>query len=145
MLTTTDLGTPVPGPPRPAGAGEMPPVVSDPRLLTLLQALADEKRLRILEALTGGEACVCELQDTLELGQSLLSHHLRVLREAGLVHDRKEGRWIHYSVVPDVLGEVEARLAALRVPSSLPSGAGGGKEADAPAMPRPGRGARCAP
>jgi len=91
--------------------------VSDPRLLALLQALADEKRLRILDALREGEACVCELQETLDLAQSLLSHHLRVLREAGLVRDRRDGRWMHYSVVREALIEAEAGLAELRAAS----------------------------
>ena len=106
---------------------EATPVASDPRLLTLLQALADEKRLRILEALTEGEACVCDLQESLEMGQSLLSHHLKVLREAGLVSDRKEGRWIHYSVVPDAVREVEGGLAALRTASGRAGSGRGGR------------------
>jgi ArsR family transcriptional regulator len=70
----------------------------------LFQALSDETRLAILEMLRGGERCVCELQDALEAAQSRLSFHLRVLKEAGLVRDRKEGRWSYYSLVPDTLG-----------------------------------------
>jgi len=93
---------------------------ADAHLLGLLQALADEKRLRILEALREGEACVCELQGSLDMAQSLLSHHLRVLREAGLVRDRRDGRWIHYSLVPDVLREAEEGLASLRAASESP-------------------------
>lgn len=92
----------------------------DARLLTLLRALADEKRLGIVGALREGERCVCELQDVLGEGsQSLLSHHLRTLREAGVVRDRREGRWVHYSLVPgaleaveDALGEIRSHLAA---------------------------------
>jgi ArsR family transcriptional regulator len=79
-----------------------------------LQALADENRLRILDALRGGERCVCELTDRLELGQSLLSHHLRVLRDAGLVLDRKDGRWVHYSLVPEALLDLETFFSELR-------------------------------
>ncbi len=70
----------------------------------LVQALSDETRLAILEMLRGGERCVCELQDALDAAQSRLSFHLRVLKEAGLVRDRKEGRWSYYSLVPDALG-----------------------------------------
>ena len=87
---------------------------TDARLLGLLQALADEKRLRILDVLRGGERCVCELQSTLDMGQSLLSHHLRSLREAGLVRDRRDGRWVHYSLVPEALAELEGYLGAVR-------------------------------
>jgi len=90
----------------------------------LLQALADENRLRILEALRGGESCVCDLQARLGLGQSLLSHHLGVLREAGLVADRRDGRWVHYSLVPEGLGELESFIGSLRQAAEHPSGAG---------------------
>jgi ArsR family transcriptional regulator len=69
----------------------------------LFQALSDETRLAILEMLRGGERCVCELQQALDAAQSRLSFHLRVLKEAGLVRDRKEGRWSYYSLVPGTL------------------------------------------
>jgi ArsR family transcriptional regulator len=83
-------------------------------LLRRLQALADEKRLRIVDLLRGGELCVCDLTAALEAGQSLLSFHLKTLKEAGLVTDRRDGRWVHYSLVPEALAEVEEFLAALR-------------------------------
>jgi len=76
------------------------------RAVTLFHALSDATRLGILEMLKGGERCVCELQDELDAAQSRLSFHLRVLREAGLVTDRKEGRWMYYTIAPDALGEV---------------------------------------
>lgn len=76
------------------------------RAAVLFHALSDPTRLSILEMLRGGERCVCELQDELDAAQSRLSFHLRVLREAGLVDDRKEGRWSYYSIVPDALEEV---------------------------------------
>jgi ArsR family transcriptional regulator, arsenate/arsenite/antimonite-responsive transcriptional repressor len=62
------------------------------------RALSDENRLKIVDLLRGGEVCVCDLTDALELGQSLLSFHLRTLKEAGLVQDRREGRWAYYSL-----------------------------------------------
>lgn len=77
------------------------------------QALADEKRIRILRLLAAGERCVCELTDALEAGQSLLSFHLKTLKEAGLVSDRREGRWVYYSLVPEALAELEAELGEL--------------------------------
>src|SRR5918993_26617 len=70
----------------------------------LFHALSDETRLAVLEMLRGGERCVCELQDALDAAQSRLSFHLKVLKEAGLVRDRKEGRWSYYALVPESLG-----------------------------------------
>ena len=76
------------------------------RAAALFHALSDETRLEILEMLRNGERCVCDLQDELEAAQSRLSFHLRVLKDAGLVTDRREGRWSYYSILPDALGEV---------------------------------------
>lgn len=76
------------------------------RAVTLFHALSDATRLAILEMLRGGERCVCDLQDELDAAQSRLSFHLRVLREAGLVTDRREGRWSYYGIVPAALAEV---------------------------------------
>jgi ArsR family transcriptional regulator len=61
-----------------------------------------------------GERCVCELQDTLGAAQSRLSFHLRVLKDAGLVTDRKDGRWSYYTIVPDALGELHDLAVALQ-------------------------------
>jgi ArsR family transcriptional regulator len=71
------------------------------RAAQLFHALSDETRLGIIEMLRGGERCVCDLQSDLEAAQSRLSFHLRVLRDAGLVTDRREGRWSYYTLVPD--------------------------------------------
>ena len=76
------------------------------RAVSLFHALSDATRLEILEMLRGGERCVCELQDELGAAQSRLSFHLRVLKEAGLVSDRRDGRWSYYSIVPESLAEV---------------------------------------
>lgn len=84
------------------------------RAVTLFHALSDETRLSILDMLRDGERCVCELQDELDAAQSRLSFHLRVLREAGLVADRKEGRWSYYSIVPETLAEVHDRAVAMQ-------------------------------
>lgn len=84
------------------------------RAVTLFHALSDATRLDILEMLRGGERCVCELQDELEAAQSRLSFHLRVLKEAGLVTDRKEGRWSYYTIVPEALAEVHDLAVAMQ-------------------------------
>jgi ArsR family transcriptional regulator len=65
-------------------------------LITLLKALADPNRLRILSALAGGERCVCQIVELLGLSNSTVSQHLSVLYQARLVESRKEGRWMHY-------------------------------------------------
>ncbi len=87
------------------------------RTARLCRALSDENRLRIVELLTGGERCVCELTMALDLGQSLLSHHLKTLKEAGLVTDRREGRWVYYTLCCDPLDELGASLESLTPPA----------------------------
>jgi len=86
------------------------------RAAGLFQALSDEKRLRILSMLGSGERCVCELTDALDVGQSLLSFHLKTLREAGLVTDRREGRWVYYRLVPEALAEARDAVEAMAAP-----------------------------
>ena len=80
----------------------------------LCHALADETRLDILDRLKEGECCVCELTDTLQTGQSRLSFHLKVLKDAGLIHDRPEGRWIYSSIDSDAVEELEDLVASLK-------------------------------
>ena len=65
------------------------------------RALADETRLKILERLSEGEQCVCDLTDELGARQSRLSFHLKALKDAGLVTDRKDGRWVYYALNPE--------------------------------------------
>lgn len=79
-------------------------------LLPRFQAVAEETRFRIVQLLAGGERCVCELQEDLRAQQSRLSFHLKKLKEAGVVADRREGRWIYYSLVPQSLEEMRAFL-----------------------------------
>lgn len=75
-------------------------------------ALSDPTRLGILEMLRDGERCVCELQDELDAAQSRLSFHLRVLKDAGLVDDRREGRWAYYRIAPAALAQVHDAVVA---------------------------------
>ncbi|MCX6340210.1 MAG: metalloregulator ArsR/SmtB family transcription factor [Candidatus Aureabacteria bacterium] len=65
-------------------------------IMDMLKALADEKRMRILYALKGGELCVCQLIALLKLAPSTVSKHLTILRSARLIDSRKEGRWMYY-------------------------------------------------
>jgi ArsR family transcriptional regulator len=70
-------------------------------LAARFHALSDPTRLGIIQRLLTGERCVCELTDSLAAAQPRLSFHLRVLRDAGLVRDRRAGRWIYYTLVPE--------------------------------------------
>jgi ArsR family transcriptional regulator len=82
--------------------------------LRLFRALGDETRLRLIEQLRGGEQCVCDLTDELETGQSRLSFHLKTLKDAGLVTDRREGRWVYYTLNAEVFDTLESILRELR-------------------------------
>lgn len=84
------------------------------RSVTLFHALSDATRLSILEMLRDGEQCVCDLQAHLDAAQSRLSFHLRVLKEAGLVDDRRAGRWSYYRLVPEAIAEVHDLTVALQ-------------------------------
>lgn len=88
------------------------------KMVRLFHALSDETRLRLLEQLREGEQCVCELTDAFKTGQSRLSFHLRVLKDAGLVTDRREGRWTYYSLNRDAIGELEDLVAWFNESSS---------------------------
>ncbi|MCT0249236.1 ArsR/SmtB family transcription factor [Synechococcus sp. CS-205] len=87
----------------------------------LLKALGDPLRLQVIEALAGGERCVCDLVTDLGLAQSKLSFHLKVLKQAGLLADRQEGRWIYYSLRPEALGALQAWLADLSAHCGTPA------------------------
>ena len=67
-------------------------------ILNIFKALSDQTRLRILKLLERGELCVCDIFSALDMVQPKVSFHLSVLKEAGLITDRKEGRWVHYRI-----------------------------------------------
>ena len=66
----------------------------------VFKAFCDENRLQILGLLRSGEKCACKLLDELHIGQSTLSHHMRILCDSGIVRGRKDGKWVHYSIDP---------------------------------------------
>lgn len=97
--------------------------LSDPRqrndrdeAVTLLAAVADPVRWTVLRRLVAGTACVCDLQDEVDVPANLLSYHLKVLRESGLVTTSRRGRWVDYTLAAD---------AAARLRAALPAGQGG--------------------
>jgi len=79
----------------------------------LVSVLLEPQRIKILRLLRGGERCVCEIERSLVIPQNLVSHHLRVLREAGLVTARKEGQFVYYSRVEDRIHELTQALKEL--------------------------------
>ncbi len=73
-------------------------VLDDKHTPVIFKALCDENRVQILNYLTGGEKCACRLLEDLNIAQSTLSHHMKVLTDSGLVVGRKEGKWMYYSI-----------------------------------------------
>ncbi len=87
------------------------------------KVLGDDTRLEILRLLAGGELCVCEVVERTGLSQPLVSHHLKVLKRHDLVQDRREGRWMHYSLNPrrfDELNSLYLRCFAVENISTRP-------------------------
>ena len=82
-------------------------------LARVFKAMGDPVRLRLLSLIAshaGGEACVCDLTDVFDLSGPTISHHLKVLREAGLITGERRGTWIYYRVHPELLAQVSAVL-----------------------------------
>jgi ArsR family transcriptional regulator, arsenate/arsenite/antimonite-responsive transcriptional repressor len=103
------------------------PLVRDPvsvdraiELSRLFKALGDPVRLRLVSLIAsqqGGEACVCELTDGFDLTGPTISHHLKVLREAGLISGERRGTWVYYRVDPDALHRLSEVLSIASVPA----------------------------
>jgi ArsR family transcriptional regulator len=96
--------------------------------LRALQALAEPNRARIVELLGHGEHCVCDVGGALGLSPALVSHHLRVLREAGLVGERRHGRWVHYALDLDRLARLRTVVVTLLTPPATASTACAGSD-----------------
>src|SRR5256885_10435844 len=81
-------------------------------LASYFKALADPTRVAIVSRLAAGECCVCDLNAAFDLSQPTISHHLKVLREAGLVESSRRGTWAYYRLVPEALDALRGALAA---------------------------------
>lgn len=103
MARALPIADPLPPPALPAGD-----------LARVFHALSDPTRLAVLELLRGGERCVCDLTEVMETGQSRLSFHLKTLRDAGLVADRRAGRWVYYSLREEAIAPALEALTSLR-------------------------------
>jgi ArsR family transcriptional regulator len=104
----------------------------------LLSTVADPNRLAVLNALTTGTKCVCDLQVRVPIAANLLSYHLKVLREAGLIVGVRRGRWIDYSLAEGALDRLHAAVPAAptRRTESAPTGTGRRHGATDPGGPR---------
>lgn len=85
-------------------------------LLGICKALADETRLKLLSLLAGapGPLCVCELEVGVDVSQPTVSHHLKVLREAGLLTSERRGTWMYYAINPQCVAALDVLVAALK-------------------------------
>ncbi|MDR3563684.1 MAG: metalloregulator ArsR/SmtB family transcription factor [Negativicutes bacterium] len=77
-------------------------------LADIFKALGDPIRLEIVQLLLGKELCVCDILDAFKVSQPTISHHLKVLKYAGLVNDNREGKWIYYSLHPEAFTLIKA-------------------------------------
>ena len=114
-------------------------VASNPAVLTCrFGALADPVRLRIVGVLAGGGRCVCDLREEVPVAANLLSYHLRVLREAGLVTAARRGRWVDYRLDGDGFATLwaEASAAGLPLPGDRVITQRRGSACDDDAVPR---------
>lgn len=80
----------------------------------IFHALSDETRLQLLDLLAEGEQCVCDLTDALKTGQSRLSFHLKTLKDAGLLIDRRDGRWVYYALNQEAIEELDELVKSLQ-------------------------------
>ena len=97
------------------------PLVSEPlstaaavEMAAKFKALSDPVRLQLLSSIAshaGGEACVCDVSAGVQVSQPTVSHHLRVLRDAGLLTSRREASWVYYAVVPEALAALSTLLS----------------------------------
>jgi len=90
-------------------------------MVCIFKALGDENRIRILKLLQSGEKCACKLLEELNISQPTLSHHMKILCDAGIVLGRKEGKWTHYSIccerVRKIRGLMKELLSAEHIPA----------------------------
>lgn len=84
----------------------------------VFKAFCDEKRLAILELLRSGEKCACVLLEDLEIGQSGLSYHMKILCESGIVESRQEGKWTHYKISEQGSKEAMLLVKAITTPNA---------------------------
>lgn len=89
------------------------------KMAAMFKAFSDENRLQILQKLQGGERCACHLLEEMHITQPTLSHHMKILCDAGIVVGRKEGKWMHYSISDEGMETVRQCLEQIAKPSDI--------------------------
>ena len=84
------------------------------KLASLLKVVAEPNRLQILEMLSCGEMCACDILKNFDFTQPTLSHHMKILCDSGIVEGRKEGKWMHYSISREGIEEAQKYLDSLK-------------------------------
>lgn len=97
---------------------------TDQKHARIFKAFCDERRLRILSLLRSGEKCACVLTDQMDIGQSALSYHMKILVESGIVASRQEGKWTHYRISEAGSAHAMALLQELTTPNTVSAEAG---------------------
>lgn len=87
--------------------------MNNKEIATMFKALADENRIQILKLLKEGEKCACHILEEMNVSQPTLSHHMKILCDAGIVTGRKEGKWMHYSISKEAHSKVKESLEEL--------------------------------
>lgn len=90
------------------------------KMLCIFKALSDENRIRIFKMLRSGEKCACKLLEELNISQPTLSHHMKILCDAGIVSGRKVGKWMHYSICCEGAKDISRMLQELLTASCIP-------------------------
>ena len=94
---------------------------NEQEIVSLFKALSDENRIRILRMLYGGEKCACKLLEELNISQPTLSHHMKILCDAGIVTGRKEGKWTHYAICCEGVRRVRSLMKELLSAENIPA------------------------
>ena len=87
--------------------------LDDRKTALLFKALGDENRIKILGLLKQGEKCACKLLEEMNISQPTLSHHMKILCDAGIVVGRKDGKWMHYSISPEGIQQAQSYLDSI--------------------------------
>ena len=91
---------------------------SEKNIAAMLKALGDENRIRILKMMRKGEICACKILEELAIGQPTLSHHMKILCDAGIVCARKESKWVHYSINQEGICCIQRMLQSVVLPEN---------------------------
>lgn len=89
-------------------------------VVDMFKALGDETRLEIVTMLIGRELCICDILESIDKSQPVLSHHMKILRLAAIVTDRREGKWVYYQLNPGALEYLERFFAGARKETVIP-------------------------